>query len=458
MTEDPAAHVFPSDQDIRALLTERIDVRGQGVGMVVGVIDAGGRRVVAHGEMEQAGGRRVGADTLFEIGSATKAFTTLLLAEMAERGEVALEDPVDRYLPAGVTAPARDGRRITLIDLATHTSGLPSMDPGFRTTDPQHPRALAGQAEALAQYSAERLHAFLNRWTLTRDIGARYVYSNLGLGLLGHVLSLRAGRDFETLLRERVTGPLGLTDTVITPDEDQRSRLAIAHDGRRRPVEHMRLQALGGAGALRSTANDLLAFLAAELGYAASPLKGAMAAQLAPRRPTNLMRMQTALGWHVNETANGEIIGHGGATVGTLAYVGFDRSRRCGVVVLANAREAGDESIGWRLLNAGQSGSPTRRGQPAAPNADTLDRFTGRYRLWSGAVLAVTREGKRLFAQLLLEDGARRPLREIRPLAPARFGWGDANMEVTFVGEGPAAKVVLHSAGGDRRGTRLAEA
>ena len=141
MARQPEVTVFPSDADIRSMLTRRIDDRTQGVGVVVGVIDAGGRRVISHGELERGAGRPVGGDTLFEIGSATKVFTTLLLAEMVSRGEVALDDPIAKYLPAGVAAPTRGGRQITLVDLATHTSGLPPMDPGFRTTDLANPRA-----------------------------------------------------------------------------------------------------------------------------------------------------------------------------------------------------------------------------------------------------------------------------------------------------------------------------
>jgi serine-type D-Ala-D-Ala carboxypeptidase/endopeptidase len=454
MTQQAESSIFPSDDDIRALLSRRIDERAQGVGVVVGVIDASGRRVIAHGEQEHGGGRPVGGDTLFEIGSATKVFTTLLLAEMAERGELALDDPIARYLPAGVIPPTRGGRQITLVDLATHTSGLPPMDPGFRTTDAANPRALAGQAEALAQYSPDRLYRFLAAFELKRDIGARYIYSNLGLGLLGHVLALRAGVHFGTLLRQRITGPLGLADSVITPNEDQRSRFAAAHDARLRPVAAMRLDALAGAGALRSTANDLLAFLAAELGDVETPLASAMAAQLAPRRRTGLMRMQTALGWHVIQTARGEIIGHGGATVGSVSYVGFDRKRRCGVVVLSNAR-AGDENLAWSLLTAGGEAQPQR--PHLALDAAELERFVGRYGLGAGTVLAVMREGDRLLAQLILSD-RKRPVREIHALTPTRFAWDEANTEVTFVGGAQATGIVMHSAGGDRRGARLMDA
>ncbi|HUJ30480.1 MAG TPA: serine hydrolase domain-containing protein, partial [Candidatus Acidoferrum sp.] len=112
---------MPSDSDIRQILVDRIDTQHQSVGFVVGVIGPEGRRVVAYGHLEKGDPRALNGDTVFEIGSATKVFTSLLLAEMVERGEVALDDPVSKYLPPDVKMPERNGRSITLIDLATHT-------------------------------------------------------------------------------------------------------------------------------------------------------------------------------------------------------------------------------------------------------------------------------------------------------------------------------------------------
>src|SRR5208282_2202122 len=114
---------MPSDSEIRQILVDRIDVQQQSVGIVVGVIGPDGRRVIAYGHLEKGDPRPLNGDTIFELGSATKAFTSLLLADMVQRGEVALDDPVTKYLPPGVKMPERNGRSITLVDLATHTSG-----------------------------------------------------------------------------------------------------------------------------------------------------------------------------------------------------------------------------------------------------------------------------------------------------------------------------------------------
>jgi len=198
---------MPSDADIRQILVDRVDAQHQSVGIVVGVIGPEGRRVIAYGHLEKGDSRALDGNTVFEIGSVTKVFTSLLLADMVQRGEVKLDDPVAKYLPANVKMPDRNGKAITLIDLATHTSGLPPLPANFNPKDPTNP---------YADYSVDQLYQFLSSYQLTRDIGSQYQYSNLGGGLLGHVLARRAGTDYETLVRSRICDPLGMKDTRIT--------------------------------------------------------------------------------------------------------------------------------------------------------------------------------------------------------------------------------------------------
>jgi D-alanyl-D-alanine-carboxypeptidase/D-alanyl-D-alanine-endopeptidase len=173
-TVSPRA-VAPSDAEIHRILVDRIDVQKQGVGIVVGILEPHKRRVVAYGRLEKSDSRKLDGDTLFEIGSITKVFTALLAVDMAQRGEVKLNDPIAKFLPATAKVPER-GRQITLTDLATHTSGLPRMPENFRPKDPNNP---------YADYSLEALYSFLSSYELRRDIGVKYVYSNLGFGLLG---------------------------------------------------------------------------------------------------------------------------------------------------------------------------------------------------------------------------------------------------------------------------------
>src|SRR5262249_11166935 len=153
-------------------------------GIVVGVIEPGGRRVVPYGGLAKGDPRTLDGDTVFEIGSITKVFTSLLLADAVKRREVALTDPISKFLPDRVKSPERGDRAITLQDLSTHTSGLPRLPANFAPKNASNP---------YADYSVEDLYQFLGGYQLTRDIGTQYEYSNLGGGLLGHVLALRAG-------------------------------------------------------------------------------------------------------------------------------------------------------------------------------------------------------------------------------------------------------------------------
>jgi D-alanyl-D-alanine-carboxypeptidase/D-alanyl-D-alanine-endopeptidase len=341
--QSPTPSSILPDAEIRQLLVNRIDAQHESVGIVVGVIEPQGRRVVAYGKIGAADPRPVTGETLYEIGSITKVFTSLLLADSVQRGEVALTDPVARYLPATVTVPSRNGRSIALQDLSNHTSALPRLPANMKPRDPANP---------YADYTVDQLYAFLSTATLTRDIGSQYEYSNLGGGLLGHVLARRAGMDYESLVRSRITGPRGMNSTAIALPPELKSRLATGHSPTLQAVANWDLPTLAGAGALRSDANDLLTFLAAAIGYTKSPLQPAFAAMTKPRWPTGAPEREVALGWHVF-TANGrDIIWHNGGTAGYRTFIGYDPTARTGVVVLSNAgTPAGQDDLGRHLLD-----------------------------------------------------------------------------------------------------------
>src|SRR5437762_5105440 len=233
--------VLPPNAAIQAILKERVDSR-RAAGIVVGILDGGGRRLVASGS--GPAGAPLDGDTVFEIGSVTKVFTSSLLADMVRRGEVKLEDSISKYLPASVRLPSRNGKEITLLDLATQTSALPRLPGNLAPQDPQYP---------YAGYTVEQLYVFLSHYTLTRDIGEKYEYSNLGVGLLGHVLARKAGMSYEELVTKRILEPLGMKDTAITLSASMRARLAPGHDAGGAPVPTWDLPVLAGAGALRST-------------------------------------------------------------------------------------------------------------------------------------------------------------------------------------------------------------
>src|SRR5262245_15427918 len=378
------------ESEIRHILAERIDSERRGVGIVVGVITPHGRQVISHGAFAQGDPRRLDGDTMFEIASVGKVFTALALADMVQRGEVALDDPVAEYLPPGVTMPERGGRAITLRDLATHTSGLPRMPTNFAPSDPANP---------YADYTVEQLHAFLSGYALTRDIGSQYAYSNLGYGLLGNVLARRAGVDYETLIASRISRPLGLASTAITLPPSLAARLAQGHNELLQPVPVWDDTTLAGAGALLSSVNDLLAFVAAHLAESDSSLGSAMAAMRSVRRPTGTPNLDIALGWHILTQEGREFVWHNGGTGGYSSFVGFCPQTGVGVVVLANS-EIGVDDIAVHLVDPNRPlDKPLPQGQSRTTDPYSFEGFVGRYRLAANSVVTVSREGSHLFLE-----------------------------------------------------------
>jgi D-alanyl-D-alanine-carboxypeptidase/D-alanyl-D-alanine-endopeptidase len=437
----PASPV-PSDAEIRSILAERIDTNRQSVGIVVGVISPEGRRVVAYGSLDKGDKRPLNGDTIFEIGSATKVFTALLLADMAQHGEVALSDPVAKYLPASAKVPERNGRAITLVDLATHTSGLPRLPANLYPKNPANP---------YADYSVAALYEFLSTYKLTRDPGSEYEYSNLGGGLLGHVLAVRAGVDYETLVRRRICAPLGMKSTRITLTPEMQARLAVGHDAGLKPVANWDLPALAGAGALRSSVNDLLIFLAANLGYTKSPLAPAMASMLAVRRTTTTPGLEIALGWHIFTGENNEIVWHNGGTGGYRSFVGYSPKTRTGVAVLSNTMTAaGVDDIGLHLLDARRPLVKMRT--EVAVDPKLFDGYVGRFQLTPNFILTVTREGSHLFVQ-----ATGQPKAEVFPASEREYFYKVVDAQITFEtgNQGRATGLILHQGGRDMPAKRI---
>ncbi len=416
---------LPSNEQIAALLAARSAPRA-GQGIVVGILDGNGRRIVTYGPGENV---RFDGDTLFEIGSITKVFTALILADMVNEGEVALDDPVAGYLPANRAMPEREGKPITLRDLATHRSGLPRMADDMATiADPGGP---------FADYSEERLLGFLSRYELSRDPDAAWEYSNLGAGLLGYVLGRAAGSDYATLLRERIIGPLGMTDTAIELNPAQEARFAPAFDAYMRPADLWNFAAMVGAGGIRSSASDMLTFAAAVLDPD-SPIAAAVETALSVRLPGEAAAVEQALGWQAAQPLPGrELLLHSGGTGGFRAILALEPATGRAVVALANsAAEPSVIDLALHML-LGTPVAPTPSVPPApaarseiALTATQLDKFVGLYDFGDGFVLALTRDGSALRARR--EDISGAPPLRIFPEAPLVFFWKDVDAELRF--------------------------
>jgi CubicO group peptidase (beta-lactamase class C family) len=395
------AWAVPSNEQITELLAERM--KHNGVGLVIGVIEPAGQRVVAYGKSGAKDGRPLDGDTVFQIGSVTKTFTALLLADMAVRGEVKLDDPASKYLPQGVAMPtsgAAGARPITLHHLSTHTSGLPSMPRNF---DPH------GEPNPVEAYTVDNLYQFVSTFRLPREPGEKSEYSNLSVSLLGRLLGQRAGMEYEALLKQRVLDPLVLKSTSITLTPDQMARLAPGHSIYLQPEYVWEMKAMPASGSLRSTANDLLRFVGAYLGYQDTPLKQAIEYQLTPRVPPG-GQQPLLLGWGSRKVGDAWVYVHDGGKSGYRSGVAFNISTRTGVVALANARtDDRPMDIAYHLL----TGRPLKPA-PSAPaprpsvmvERAVLDSYVGRYEEKPGSFFDVVRNGDRLLIAANGDEGA----------------------------------------------------
>lgn len=332
-TARAAASARSIDQTVAALASELVD--GKFVpGVVVGVVHGTDEHIAGFGKTGTGG--VPDRDTVFEIGSVSKVFTGELFAEAIERGLVEPGDPAGGHLPKGATVPRGTTTDITLEQLATHRSGLPRMPDNLTPKDPANP---------YADYTVEQMYKFLSAHQLSREPGAEYDYSNLGMGLLGHIVGLVAGAPYEQLVREWITDPIGMDDTSIALHGTMAARFAAGHD-EVGPVSAWDIRTLEGAGAIRSTAADMIRFVRAHI-ESPSPAM-ARATSVIATRPGGTM----GLGWHIGLGELAELRWHNGQTGGFHSFVAFDAEARIGVVVLANASSAVIDRLGAALVDA----------------------------------------------------------------------------------------------------------
>ena len=431
------------ESPLQTLVQLRIDGDLSGVCLAAIRIAPGAGGLVADSVTRCAGSARslpARPGYRFDIGAISKVFAGVVLAEMVERGEVTLDDPLQTYLPAGITAPLLDGRAITLRDLVTHTAELPGLPPRLRPVQPRNPYAAADSAA---------VHGSLADIQLEQAPGARFRDSNWGFMLLSDALGRRAGKPYDALLRERVLAPLGMNDTVaggvsgVLPGHLPSGRVTPAWDF---PASY------AGAGGLRSTPADLAKFARALLGEfpASAPATLRAALATAPKKLRDANR-SVALGmaWHRVRLGEHEYVLHHADRGGFSSSLVVDPTNRTAAIVLADAA-GGFEDLALRMIDAGVPLAPPRR--TISLDAAAARTLAGRYALRPAVVLQVTVADGRLYAQ-----STGQPRVELLPDSRGDFHAAelDALLRFTRETDGKVSGVSLFQDGGVVHGRRL---
>lgn len=301
--------------------------------IVVGIVSPNGTQISGYGNVSNLNSTKVDGNTVFDVASISKTFVAIILSDMVNQGIVNLSDPIEKYLPTdNVKVPSFNGNKIALVDLATHTSGLPDFPTGW----------IRNQT-----YTTQEVYDFVSNTTLSNTPGTKASYSDIGMGLLGHILSLKAGVSFDQLVKDRILNVLGMDSTGmrinssgVSVPEDVKSRYATGHIAGKVVNLEFIPETIQSAGAMYSTTNDLLKYLSANIGLLRTNIYDSM-------QDTHLIRHTfgqssenkslkdyVGLGWTVSTDFGKEVIWHTGSIDGYTSIIGFNPGKQIGLVIM----------------------------------------------------------------------------------------------------------------------------
>jgi len=332
-------------------------------GISVGLVDKNGTRFFNYGEIEKNSGITPTEDTVFEIASISKTFTSILLAVLQKEGLLNKDDPITKFVPEFSNNPKFE--KITLYHLATHTSGFPNLPTKIIAANLFGLLHLSKQTYgALSNFTKEDLIRYFSKAKLQSIPGKKWSYSNGAVGLLGHIFERITNSSYEELVKSRICNVFDMKDTGIDLIKTHNDRMATGHHYFGSKTPHWIAPAIEGAASLRSTAKDMTKFLSANLGLSKTSLSSELEYCQSTRFVPNLSYFmdhvvfpwigikfdQMALGWWVTKLENKEILFHDGGTAGFSSFIGISPKDKTGVVILANKMSRLVHKLGMNLL------------------------------------------------------------------------------------------------------------
>jgi len=336
-----------TDNTLATTIDKKVDTAARGyiqkvntVGLSIGVIKNGNVSIFNYGETAKGNNKLPTGNTVFEIGSITKTFTAALLAWYVNEGKIKLSDPITKYLPDSVAANPQL-KKVTLLNLSNHTSGLPNLPANFQAQNPYD------RANPYKNYTKQSLFAYLKSCRLNNEPGTTYTYSNVAVGLLGIILEKISGKPYERTVQEIITMPLQMKSTAQHLSRILADRFVAVYDDQGNVTPAWDLDALAAAGALRSTVSDLAIYAKANMATDDSKLSKVL--QLTHQLTFKNSDAPIALGWHIIKVGGVDYTFHNGGTYGSSSFLAFNTEKKLAVIVLSNASESTD-ALGADLI------------------------------------------------------------------------------------------------------------
>jgi len=378
--------------------------------IAVGIIDSSGMHFYNYGKTKNENGKIVDERTIYEIGSISKVFTSLLLAELVAEGKMKLDDPIEKYLP-NVQVPNYKGVKITLKHLATHNSGLPRLPVNLNLgEDPDNP---------YAHYDEKMLLDFLEKYKLASEPGTKHEYSNLGAGILGYILTKESGMSLEGLFQKKVGDKLQFENTVTTLSTSQKENLALGHAGGDVVPNWDFQDALAGGGAFKSNVFEMLSFLKMQLPLDGNEISSAVKST---QKLQDHVQTKMGLGWHFYKE---NIRWHNGGTGGYKSFCGIDLEKNRGVVVLSNSTFSVDD-LGLHLLDENEAIEKLR--PIAKVDSKIFEDYVGKYILSGMMAVDVFSKEDKLYFQFFGQ-----PAYRIYPESETLYFMLEIDVELDFV-------------------------